>query len=85
MNIKETKELLVGLGEISVLVKKIAKNGINVADLIHLKDLADAMPILEDAVKDIKLIGEELKELDQGEVLEIIATIYAQAKRINEA
>ena len=84
-SIKETKELLIGMGEATAIIKKIAKGGITASDLIHIKSIADSLPILKDAVEGISDIPSELKDLDEVEVLEVIGVIYEQAKKINEA
>lgn len=85
MDIKETKELIVGLKKAAVIVKKIAKDGIDATDLVHIKDIADAMPALSAAVKDIDKMKEELKDLDQAEVIAIIGELYAAADELNKA
>lgn len=84
-SIKETKELLEAMGTAAALIKKIAKDGITASDLVHIKDIADALPVLSEGIKDIKEVLEELKDLDEVEVLEIIGAIYEQSKKINEA
>lgn len=95
MDIKETKEIIAGMGEAAVtakklktVVEKILKDGISAEDVIYLGELTSAMPdlsVMAAAAADAKVALEEMKELDQAEVLEIIADLYAQAKRFNEA
>lgn len=86
MDIKETKELIEGLKQCAVIIKKIAGDKkINIADLAHIKDVADAMPAITAAVKDVEKMKEELKDLDQGEVLEIIGALYSAADELNKA
>lgn len=84
-SVKETKELLIGMGEATKIIKLIAKDGITAADLIHIKTIAESLPVMKDAVEGISEIPAELKDLDESEVLEIIGCIYAQATKINEA
>jgi len=83
-SVKETKELLTGMGEATKIVKLIAKDGINAADLLHIQAIAASLPIMKDAVEGIDQIPAELKDLDETEVVEIVGCIYAQAKKINE-
>jgi ABC-type proline/glycine betaine transport system permease subunit len=83
-SVKETVELIEGMGEAAKIIKLIAKDGITAADLIHIQSIASALPIIKDAVEGLKEIPSELKDLDETEVLEIIAAIYGQAKKINE-
>lgn len=84
MEIKETKELLEGLGKIAVTAKKIANDGkVNSEDLQHLMALALEAEALSAAVKGAGEIPSELKDLDEAEVLEIIAVIYDISDQIN--
>jgi hypothetical protein len=83
-SVKETKELLVGMGEATKIIKLIAKDGLSMADIVHIKAIADSLPILKSAVEGISEIPAELKDLNEVEVLEIIGCIYEQAKKINE-
>ena len=83
--VKETVELLEGMGAAAALIKKIAKDGLSVSDLVYLKELSDSLPEFKAAVEGADEIPAELKELDESEVLQIIGTIYSQAKKINEA
>lgn len=95
MDIKETKEIIAAMGEgavtgkkLVVVVKKILENGVNPADLIHLAELRDAMPdtaVIMAGVNDADVALEELKDLDQSELIEIIGELYKEAKRFNEA
>jgi len=85
VSIKESTELLVAMGTASALVKKIAKDGINAADLVHLKSIADALPEISEGFKGVSGIYRELKDLDEAEVFELLGTLYAQAEKINEA
>lgn len=85
VSIKESKELLAAMGTASALIKKIAKDGINAADLVHLKSIADSLPELSEGFKGISEIPKELKDLDEAEVLELLGTLYAQAEKINKA
>jgi hypothetical protein len=95
MNIKETKEIIAGMGEAAVagkkameVVKKILKDGISASDVIYLGEFVDAMPDLDKmtaAVDNASVALDEMKELDETEVIEIIGALYTEAKRFNEA
>jgi len=90
--IKETKELIEGMGEAAVsamkmkeVIQKILKDGINLADIQHMNELIEAMPEMskiEAALDNAKEALEEMKDLDQAEVIELIAALYGQAKRL---
>jgi len=94
LGIKETKEVLVAMGEAAVsgkkaleVLKKIKEGGINATDIIYISDLLAAAPdmsVMEAGIEDADKALEEMKNLEQAEVIEIIGTIYAQAKRFNE-
>lgn len=95
LGIKETKEILEGMGEATVSMKKLktvfmkAKdNGFGIEDLIYISEAMDAMPdmdIINSAVKDADKAIDELKDLEQAEVVELIGAIYKQAEKINKA
>lgn len=95
MDIKETKEIISGMGEAAVagkkatvVLKKILENGIEATDVVYLGELVSVMPELEKltaAIENASVALEEMKELDQAEVIEIIGALYAEAKRFNEA
>ena len=84
-SIKETLELLEGLGEVAVAAKKIAKDGkVNADDLKVLMDLALNAEKLSSAVSGVSEVPSELKDLDESEVMEIIKTIYLISAKVNE-
>lgn len=93
--IKETLEILDGLGEIAVsgkkligVVKKIMKDGIELTDIVYLGELSDAAPemeVLELGYKDAKLSLEELKDLDKGEIISIIGKLYEVIDKVSKS
>ena len=95
LGIKETKEILVAMGEAAVsgkkalaVLKKIKEGGITPADIIHISELIAAAPdmsVMEAGIEDADKAMDEMKDLDQAEVIEFIGVVYAQAKRFNEA
>ena len=88
-DIKETKELIEAMGEAAVVGKKISKlikeHGVGPMLLVALKDIADALPEIQEGIEGIKEVPAELKDLEESEVLEIIGALYNEAKKINEA
>lgn len=84
--IKETIEAIEALGELASsgtklvsVVKDILKDGITISDVTKLGDLVDAAPdmkVLEAGIEDIKLALEEVKDLDEAEIIQIISAIY---------
>lgn len=93
--IKETKELIAGLAEgavagkkLTIAVKKILENGIGIEDIAHINKLIEAAPdmdVINKAVEGADEALEEMKDLDQAEIIEVIGDLYAGAKRFNEA
>ena len=85
LTVKNSLEMVVAMGTAAVIIKKIAKDGIGMEDLVHIKAIADSMPVMTEAVADADMILEELKNLDQAEVIQIIGELYNQAKLLNKA
>lgn len=85
VGIKETKEVLKAIEPVLVSVKKIAKDGITAADLVHLIDLVQELEKIAEGVKGIDKVPAELQDLDQAEVMELIGAGYAIADAINKA
>lgn len=86
MDIKETKELIQALGKLGVVGKKIAADKkIGVDDIAHLVDLASQAGQILEGFKGLDIMMEELKDLDQTEVIEIVGELYKQADAINNA
>lgn len=84
VGIKETQELLDGLGKVALLAKKINADGkINADDLQHLMAAAAEVDVLAEAVKGVDQVPEELGDLDKDEVLAIIQKIYSISDEIN--
>ena len=71
MDIKESKELLEGIEVLAVAGVSIAKDGINISDLAHLVSLAKNFDKLKAAYEGIDLVDDELKELDEKELMEL--------------
>jgi len=92
MGIKETKEIIAGMGEAAVTLKKlkeifdaVKEGGIGAEDIVHLSKLIAAAPDtskLTAAVDDADKALEEMKDLDKAEVLELIADLYKEAERL---
>jgi hypothetical protein len=95
LGIKETKEIIAGMGEAAVTLKKLKsifddakEGGIGAEDIVHLSKLIAAAPDvakLTAAVDGADKALDELKDLEKAEVLEIIADLYKEADRLNKA
>lgn len=77
--IKETKELFKGLGLVAKTAKNVAADGkVDFSDLAHVVELAKNSNVLIEAVKDVKEVPAEIKDLEKDELLELIGLIYAE-------
>lgn len=85
-DIKETRELFAGLSLVAKAAKKIAADGkVSLADAEHVIDLAKESSLLVAAVKDLKEVPAELKDLEKEELLELILTVYKAVQEIEQA
>jgi len=83
--IKETKEFLAGLELLAISFKKIAKDGVSLADLPEALALLKKVDSLLEAVKGIDEVPSEVKDLDQEELMEIGLKVFAMIKSIKES
>ena len=94
--IKESLELIEGLGEcgvtlrkLKVVIDKIREDGkVDASDILHLGGLMDAAPDfdkIDKAVEGADEVLEELKDLEKDETFSLMEKMYSEAKRINEA
>jgi len=85
MNIKETLELLNALQIAGVAVAKIAKDGkVNAEDLPVLLSLSMDFSKLVDGFSGAGEIPEELKDLDEAEVMAIISKLFVIGKAVKK-
>lgn len=81
--IAETLELLNGLEISAVAIAKIAKDKkVNAEDLPVLVELASEFQELVKAFANLQEVPEELKDLDEGEIIAIITKVYAIGKKV---
>jgi hypothetical protein len=85
MDIKESIELLNGIELIAVNGAKIAKDGINISDLAYLVELAKNFEVLKNAYEGINLIDDEIKELDEKELVELGLKAFSIIKNVKAA
>lgn len=85
MDIKESIELLNGIELIAVNGAKIAKDGINLSDLAYLVELAKNFEVLKNAYEGIDLIDDEIKELDEKELVELGLKAFSIIKNVKAA
>lgn len=83
MDIKETKELLVALELAAKAIAKVSKDKkVSAEDLPVLIELASEFEKIVSGFSGLSAIPEELKDLDEAEVIAIISQIYTIGKSI---
>jgi hypothetical protein len=82
LGIKESKELLAGVELAAVAGIEIAKDGLGVEDISKALELIKKSDVLIEAVKGIDGIDEEIKDLDQAELIELGTIAFSLVKKI---
>lgn len=84
-DIKETLELLEALKLLAVTGARIAEDKkVDLNDLKHLVDMAKKMDVLVEGFKGVKDIPTEFKDLNQIEVMEIVAKVFEIVKEVKD-
>lgn len=85
-DIKETMEILNAVELFTVAGGKVSADGkVDMSDLVHLVDVAKNYNTVEAAVKDADQAVLEFKDLDQGEIITLIAKAFAIVKAFKES
>jgi len=71
LGVKETKELLEGVLHLGLVLARALKDGVQIADAKAVLDALLKDEEVKEAVKGVKHIGAELKDLDLGEGLQL--------------
>ena len=89
---KETQELIVGLTEAVKLgkgLRDLIKGGVSVASIPQvfeiIKEQSEKYGVYEAALKDVKLVKEELKDLDKEEILVLVFALVDAVEQIEKA
>jgi len=85
MDIKNSLEIIKAIELLGVEAKIISKDGVGLEDLPESIKLLKQVDVFVAAVSDAKLVIEEMKELDQSELLQLGAAAYSMIKSISEA
>lgn len=85
MEVKESKEALVALVILGKAVASVAKDGLDLSDVVALgtKFVSDEkfrVAVVE-GIKGLEKIGPELKDLAASEALELLGAIYDELKK----
>lgn len=82
MDIKETKEALKGMLKLAAILGAHLKDGAQVQDLMaviaEIKSKPEVEAELKAAMADIQKVGEEMKDLQASEVLELVQVLIAE-------
>jgi len=83
MGIKETQELLNAVEVLAVAGAKIAKDKkISVDDLPAAVELLKQLDVVLAGIKDLDKLDEEVRDLDQAELIAIVSKVMMIAKAI---
>ncbi len=90
MEIKETKEVLVALNEVTLVIAEALKDGFDATeDLVAILNklvLDEAFKTkIEDAFENISAIGDELKDIDLNEGIELALVQIGYLPRLLDA
>ena len=89
MGIKETKEVLVGVNELSVLICALAKDGLQVTDALSLFNAIQSNVELQNklvaAFQGAGAVPEEVKDIDLNEGVELLLLQVSYVPKILEA
>ena len=86
VGVKEILEVLEGLKEVGLLAKKAMADGkISISDFPLLMQLLTKHQMLNDAIKDIKLVPTEVKNLSGDEAALIVGKVYSIFSEIKNA
>ena len=80
------ESVLVELGEVAVIAKKIARDGkLGVDDIAHAIELGQRVPKIIAAVKLFDEAVVEAKDIDVAEVIALIQSVVAKVKAVEAA
>lgn len=85
MDLANTKELIDALKLVAVNGKKAFKDGIAITDLQYLLQIANNFQVISKAIDNIQDVPKEVKDLNNGEVQELIAHLLLAINEIKAA
>jgi hypothetical protein len=87
--VKELKEALIAVVKVAIEVKKVAKDGLQLQDAMALYAAYQANPALKKAVDDglagLSGLGDEAKDLDLKEIVELLMALAPEVVAFVEA
>lgn len=82
-DIKNLLELLTAVELLAVTGAKVAKDKeVNKDDLVHVVALAKNFELIANAVKDVDQLDEEMKDLDEAELIAIVSKLFMIVKAV---
>lgn len=82
-DIKNLLELLTAVELLAVTGAKVAKDKeVNKEDLVHIIALAKNFELITNAVKDVDQLDEEMKDLDEAELIAIVSKLFMIVKAV---
>lgn len=89
LKMKESKELAVGFIALAALLAEAFKDGAQVADVAvifsKIQGDSELSSKLLAAYNGIELVSSELKDVSAGDVLDLVATVLPEIKKLLEA
>lgn len=82
LGIKESLELVAGIELVTVSTLDIAKDGLGADDIPKALELVKKSDVIVEAVKGIDLVDDEVKDLDQAELIQLGTATFAMIKKI---
>lgn len=85
LGIKESLEVIAAAKLVGVNVVAAAKDGIDMSDVQYAINIAKDSEKIVEAVKDVDLVDDEVKDLSQEELLQLGAAAFDMVKSIAAA
>ena len=85
IDIKETKELALGIMKLSMITMKHVKDGVDLEDALKVLLEAAMDPEIKAALDGIKKVEDEAKDIDASEAVELVMAIAPKALELVQA
>lgn len=86
LEVKETLDILEAVGGLVDVSGKVFADGkVALDDLVHLKSLADQLPLVVEAARGAGEVPKELKDIDAAEVQQLLAAVMGLALKVKGA
>jgi hypothetical protein len=82
VGLKETLEIVKAVKLLAVTGVEIGKDGLGVEDIAKALELVKKLDVVFEAVKGLHLVDDELKDLEQDELLQLGAAAYDLVKDV---